>query len=431
MMNKVAIRAEKLSKQYRVGAGLGRHNTLRDLITEGLKSAFRRNGRHAPRPGEFWALKDVDFEVNEGEILGIIGHNGAGKSTLLKILSRVTEPTEGRVEMNGRVGSLLEVGTGFHWELSGRENIYLSGAIMGMRKSEIDRKFDEIVSFAEIEKFLDMPVKRYSSGMYVRLAFSVAAHLEPEILLLDEVLAVGDLEFQRKCMAYAQNLKEKHSTILFVSHSMFAIKSMCTRVICLAHGSIQFDGSTEDGIRFYEDNIRLSKLNFTGMGTNVGSETPQEPIRITGCDILDADGLPCTLFNHGQRMRVRLTFCADQTLEGLNFIIAFIRSDNVQCCNFNTAMDGLHIPTLTGEGMVELLTPPLKLVSEMYTLHVLVRDESFNGMHCSLIGGTFHVRHPLLSTHFGVFHETAEWSYRVGESNICGASQVQEAYKYD
>ena len=191
----------------------------------------------------------MSFEITRGELVGIIGRNGAGKSTLLKILSRITRPTTGRAEIWGRVGSLLEVGTGFHSELTGRENLYLSGSILGMPKAEIDRKFDQIVAFAEVEDFMDTPVKHYSSGMYMRLAFAVAAHLDPDILLIDEVLSVGDLAFQRKCLEYAKRLQESHATVLFVSHNMFAVKALCNRVIYVADGRVQFDGSPEDAIQ--------------------------------------------------------------------------------------------------------------------------------------------------------------------------------------
>ncbi len=243
-MTDIAIRVEGLSKRYRIGE-LQRYKTLRDTLTDALYAPFRRLKKiseltfHDSKTGNpqsdsfIWALKDVCFEVTRGEVVGIIGRNGAGKSTLLKILSRITEPTDGYAEIHGRVGSLLEVGTGFHPELTGRENIYLNGSIMGMKKAEIDRKFDEIVSFAEVEKFIDTPVKLYSSGMVVRLAFAVAAHLEPEILLVDEVLAVGDAAFQKKCLGKMGEVAKEGRTVLFVSHNFAAIRNLCPKCILL------------------------------------------------------------------------------------------------------------------------------------------------------------------------------------------------------
>src|SRR5918911_1420816 len=230
------IRAENLKKQYRLGVGRVRYGTLREAVTERLRSSLGR--RRTESEDTFWALKGVTFEIKPGEVVGIIGRNGAGKSTLLKILSRITEPTEGRVEVYGRVGSLLEVGTGFHQELTGRENIYLNGSILGMSRKEIEAKFDQIVAFSEIGKFLDTPVKRYSSGMYVRLAFAVAAHLEPDILVVDEVLAVGDAEFQKKCLGKIGEVARAGRTVLFVSHQLSAVKQLCERAILLDRGKL-------------------------------------------------------------------------------------------------------------------------------------------------------------------------------------------------
>ena len=251
---KPAIRVENLSKQYTIGqqSAKGSYRTLRDTVTDAVMAPFRMwNGQQAPTSEPFWALKDVSFEVMPGEVVGIIGRNGAGKSTLLKILSRITEPTSGRIEVRGRMGSLLEVGTGFHPELTGRENIYLNGSILGMSKREIDRKFDEIVAFSEIEKFLDTPVKRYSSGMYVRLAFAVAAHLEPEILIVDEVLAVGDAAFQKKCLGQMEELANAGRTIFLVSHNMHAIITLCTQAIYLQKGILKLKGDCSSAIDAY------------------------------------------------------------------------------------------------------------------------------------------------------------------------------------
>lgn len=252
----VAIRAENLGKKYilrhQVG---GRHKyvALRDVLAEKFKNLLNRRRSGSPVREEFWALKDVFFEIQQGQAVGIIGRNGAGKSTLLKLLSRITEPSEGQIELEGRAASLLEVGTGFHPELTGRENIFLNGAVLGMTSAEIKRRFDEIVSFAEVEKFLDTPVKRFSSGMYMRLAFAVAAHLEPEILIVDEVLAVGDAAFQKKCLGKMQDVsKSEGRTVLFVSHSMAAIRSLCTRGILLSQGRLVADADVQACIGAYE-----------------------------------------------------------------------------------------------------------------------------------------------------------------------------------
>ncbi len=242
-----ALAAEHVGKLYRIG---NTQDTLARTLVDAVVKSARRSGR---RSDELWALDDVSFQVTEGEVVGIIGRNGAGKSTLLKLLSRLTEPTRGRITVEGRVGSLLEIGTGFHPELTGRENIFLNGTILGMRRSDVIRRFDEIVEFAEIDRFLDTPVKRYSSGMYVRLAFAVAAHLESDILIVDEVLAVGDLAFQRKCLGRMGQVAHEGRTVLFVSHNLAAIKSLCTRALLLQNGKLVTDGPVEETVTRYLD----------------------------------------------------------------------------------------------------------------------------------------------------------------------------------
>jgi len=285
-----AIKIEALSKKYLISHQQGeRYITFRSAITDGVKSVGRRilhpagGTARANQKEEFWALKDVSFEVTPGDRLGIIGKNGAGKSTLLKIISRITEPTSGRVSMKGRVSSLLEVGTGFHPELTGRENIFLNGAILGMRKVEILKKFDEIVAFAEMEKFLDTPVKRYSSGMYVRLAFAVAAHLEPEILIIDEVLAVGDAQFQKKCMGKMESVGREGRTILFVSHNMAAVKSLCKWGIVLSRGEVSFRGAVEDAVEQYigRDSLNKNEIHWD----DIANAPENEYIRLKSVSI--------------------------------------------------------------------------------------------------------------------------------------------------
>jgi lipopolysaccharide transport system ATP-binding protein len=283
-MSDIAISVKSLSKQYHISRKQEAYKTLRDTLADAFVSPLRRIRRllrgQAAGAAEvdetFWALQDVSFEIKRGEVVGIIGRNGAGKSTLLKILSRITEPTQGYADIYGRVGSLLEVGTGFHLELTGRENIYLNGSILGMRKGEIIRKFDEIVAFAEVERFIDTPVKHYSSGMYLRLAFAVAAYLEPEILLVDEVLAVGDANFQKKCLNKMQDVGQHGRTVLFVSHNMPAITRLCERVILLDEGRVLHDGPSYQVIRTY--------LN-SGLGTSAAREW-SDPTKAPGNDVV-------------------------------------------------------------------------------------------------------------------------------------------------
>lgn len=259
-----AIRVRGLGKRYQLGSRAAAYATIRESISGAMASLLRRNSRSRAPSRSVWALEDVTFDVMPGEVVGIVGRNGAGKSTLLKILSRITEPTTGRAELVGRVGSLLEVGTGFHPELTGRENVYLSGAILGMSRREVGTKLDQIIEFAEVRPFLDTPVKRYSSGMYARLAFAVAAHLETEILLVDEVLAVGDIRFQNKCLSRMDTAVKEGRTVLFVSHNMSAVASLCTRGLCLEGGRIAREGAIRDVVDYYLRQASLSEAKFDG-----------------------------------------------------------------------------------------------------------------------------------------------------------------------
>lgn len=292
---KPILNVQKLSKKYILGSETDHTQSFREMLTGVLVSPFRRFKRLSgvnTHSEEFWALKDVSFTVNKGEILGIIGANGAGKSTLLKLLSRITSPTLGEVEYKGKLASLLEVGTGFHPELTGRENIYLNGAILGMSRSEVSSRFDKIVEFANVEQFLDTPVKRYSSGMYVRLAFSVAAHIDPDILIIDEVLAVGDAEFQRKCLDLMKTLSDSGHAVIFVSHNMDSVRALTTRCLLLENGQLQMDGETQDVINNYqqrnrgtfglvhEDKNKLDLLEFSAKVSQTGKNTQKIDITI-------------------------------------------------------------------------------------------------------------------------------------------------------
>jgi len=270
-MTQTAIKAAGVGKQYIIGSAEQQYDSFREMLTEALKAPFQKyktlSGQVA-QENKFWALDDINFEIQQGDIVGVIGHNGAGKSTLLKVLSRITSPTVGEVAIRGRVASLLEVGTGFHPELTGRENIYLNGSILGMRRNQIDKRFDEIVEFADIARFLDTPVKRYSSGMYVRLAFSVAAHLDTDVLLVDEVLAVGDQKFQEKCLGMLGDVSSAGRTVLFVSHNLASVAKLCSNVLVLDQGKVAFDGPVLEGISHYNNQMRdtpvLSDKDYIG-----------------------------------------------------------------------------------------------------------------------------------------------------------------------
>jgi lipopolysaccharide transport system ATP-binding protein len=295
-----AVRIAELGKRYAISRGQSRrgYKTLRESLMECAAAPLRRFRGGGQKQESFWALKNITADLPAGEAVGIIGRNGAGKSTLLKVLSRITKPTEGRVEVQGRVGSLLEVGTGFHQELTGRENIYLNGSILGMSKREIDRHFDDIVDFAEIDQFLDTPVKRYSSGMYVRLAFAVAAHLQPEILIVDEVLAVGDAAFQQKCLGKMRNVAGNGRTVLFVSHSMQAIAQLTTQVIMLEHGRVVFHGPTAEGIAHYTSQV----FGEQNLGKDYIAPAAARGPHLAACRVLTSDaggehicGSPLTL----------------------------------------------------------------------------------------------------------------------------------------
>ena len=351
-MNDTAIVAKKISKRYRIGkqqSSKFRYKSLRDSLVDAAQGALARlKGEKAADSGvsEIWALKDVSFEVKKGEAVGIIGRNGAGKSTLLKVLSRITKPTSGRVELHGRVGSLLEVGTGFHPELTGRENIYLNGAILGMRRSEIERKFDEIVAFSEIEKFLDTPVKHYSSGMYTRLAFSVAAHLEPEILVVDEVLAVGDAAFQKKCLGKMGEVAGEGRTVLFVSHNMTAISALCKRAILLSHGKIEMDGLSQDVTRqYFLASVHRDETSQSGF-RDLTQRTPGlgHQLMVQNIQILDSNERPTDQINLGDAITFQMKVDGFSKFRDAQIGINIISSQGQRLASLSTQMVGLETP---------------------------------------------------------------------------------------
>lgn len=335
-MSDIAICVEGLSKLYRIGTRY-RYRTLRETLTNTVTAPLRwfhangsSTGARKSEAGTLWALKNVSFEVRRGEVTGIIGRNGAGKSTLLKILSRITEPTEGHAEIHGRVGSLLEVGTGFHPELTGRENIFLNGAILGMKKTEIKRKFDEIVEFAEVNKFIDTPVKHYSSGMYVRLAFSVAGHLEPDILVVDEVLAVGDAGFQRKCLGKLSEVAKGGRTVLFVTHNMPSVRSLCTRALLIEEGTIAFEGDPVATVSKYlslADKSNDGNCSEVAWRLNDPNAPSCEELRINRVRLASLNDEPKSILDGDHAFHVEICYEVAKKLNGARFNLHFVTSD--------------------------------------------------------------------------------------------------------
>ena len=377
-MSDFTIKAEGLGKKYflRHQAAGRQYVALRDVLTEKAKSIFRPGkGASGNRNTieEFWALKDVSFEIKQGEAVGIIGRNGAGKSTLLKLLSRITEPTKGRIRLRGRIASLLEVGTGFHPELTGRENIFLNGAVLGMARAEIKKKFDEIVAFAEVEKFLDTPVKRYSSGMYMRLAFAVAAHLEPEILIVDEVLAVGDADFQKKCMGKMGNVAQDGRTVLFVSHNIQAIRQMCKRVILLTKGEVTSTGDVHTGINMYLHQNASVNLGTTDLETHPRSRPP-EAAKLLSLKFLNQQGEQISRVKHTDDLTVEVRFRINQPTETLDIPMAIIHAEGIKIFSEAYSDQFKKLRLDTGEYVVRFSIPLRFLKLESYSLVIGLFD---------------------------------------------------------
>ncbi|MBK8023629.1 MAG: ABC transporter ATP-binding protein [Chloroflexi bacterium] len=379
-MSDIAVEVHNLGKLYRIGGKEEKYSTLRDSVVKAAAAPYRRvrailRGESAAAHNEeIWALNDISFQVKHGEVVGIIGRNGAGKSTLLKILSRITEPTTGHALVYGRVGALLEVGTGFHPELTGRENVFLNGAILGMSRAEIERKFDEIVDFAGVEAFIDTPVKHYSSGMGLRLGFAVAAHLEPEILIVDEVLAVGDVEFQRKCLGKMSQVAGEGRTVLFVSHQLQAVESLCTRAIMLQNGRILLDGDVQSIIESYVRSISersVSADRWTDESDRGGNGTS----RFRSIRILDKEGHETTALPMGvERFSIELTFECRSPLRNPSFALRLQNTLKVDIVSWRTHETLGEMPGAERGGCVRLNVEGLNLLPGSYFLSVAMND---------------------------------------------------------
>lgn len=374
---KPAIEIRGISKRYELGERAQMYGSFRESLSRLVSNPWKRKkrARSASESAAFWAVKNIDIDIQQGETVALIGSNGAGKSTLLKIISRITDPTEGTIRARGRMGSLLEVGTGFHPELTGRENIYLNGAILGMRRREIEQKFEEITAFAGIGQFLDTPVKRYSSGMYVRLAFSIAAHLDPEILIVDEVLAVGDVAFQKKCLGKMAEACARSRTVLFVSHNLAAVESLCSRGIVLEGGQIAFDGPSKEAVRFYLDNLGsegpASDSHLVDLHASTGRPAKYRP-HLRRLELFDGRGRPLRgTLPAGESLKAVITFDLDTPCTSFDASIAFDTLTGQRVCTAHSAYepDRRHEERV-GEQVFICEIPSLALVPGEYKVGV-------------------------------------------------------------
>jgi lipopolysaccharide transport system ATP-binding protein len=364
-----AIAIENLGKRYSISHKNAKDNGLRHALERAVRQPFNwmKSDWRRKKPEDFWALRGVSLEIQPGEVVGIIGRNGAGKSTLLKLLSRITVPTEGRICINGRVASLLEVGTGFHQELTGRENIFLNGAILGMSRNEIIRKFDEIVAFAEVEEFLDMPVKRYSSGMYVRLAFAVAAHLEPEILIVDEVLAVGDAAFQKKCLGKMGSFAQSGRTVIFVSHNMEAVRNLCRRGIWMKNGQVHNDGEIEKIVEAYFNDISGER--------SFSCESAEYGFSIDSVVLRNEQGKECNQFYPGENLVVEINYDARNRLEQ-PYVTLSVHGLNGSCFTANMLLDGQRPDAIAGRGRIACRFKALPLLPQTFSIRMSVKAKN-------------------------------------------------------
>ncbi len=411
------IEFERVSKVYRLGTG---RTSLRETIALVPRRLFSQDGAR-PVSELLWALNDVSFRVEPGEVLGIIGPNGAGKSTILKLLSKVTFPTSGRIRTRGRMAALIELGAGFHPDLSGRENIYLNGVILGLKRREIDARLSNIVEFAELEKFIDTPVKRYSSGMYVRLAFSIAAHVKADLLLVDEVLSVGDMAFQQKCLNRMNQLRDSGATIVFISHNMWSVEKFCGRALFLRAGQIQADGDPKEIVAIYRRQETEAMLSGSNSGVDVALDAAAGPqdgaarradeAAITQVELLNEAGQPKQAFNSNDPLIVRAHYIAPEQIETPLFVIQIRRPDGLICCAKAGRNDeALAQQSIHSEGTFEARVGPLRLVPGIYTMEAHIVDREKPIVYASSSRETFHVKGRVPDSDFaGVFEPDVEW----------------------
>lgn len=407
-----SLKIQGLSKRYRLGR-TQRDQMLRERLVEMVKRPF--GGMRETE--SIWALRDVSFDADEGEVIGIIGRNGAGKSTLLKILSKITYPTSGEVKVNGRVASLLEVGTGFHDELTGRENIYLNGSILGMRKREVEERFDAIVEFSGVEQFIDTQIKHYSSGMRLRLGFAVAAHLEPDVLIVDEVLAVGDAGFQKKCIQAMEGLRKTGRTVLFVSHNLAAVENLCSRGIWIDTGKIRMDGEAKEVIMAYMSTFageQASRFDLSGTENRMGSGE----VRYTRLEYLSPDGTPCAIIRSGDGLVLRFHYRAEKTISDPSFGVQLFTEMGTLITECGPWIQGIHIPKVgPGDGYIDLAIESLNLIPGRYSFSLWITGQGGKPVYDGDVRASFEVdvsdvykSGRMLDGRFGIVYFPHRWS---------------------
>jgi len=374
---KPVIQFEHVYKQYRLGLG---RTSLREAVASNAKKIARRNAQAETAKQSLWALHDVSFELHKGGALGLIGPNGAGKTTILKILAKITRPTSGIVDIQGRVSALIELGAGFHPDLSGRENIYLNGAILGLSRKEISRVFDRIVDFSGLERFIDTPVKRYSSGMYVRLGFSVAAHIEPDVLLVDEVLAVGDAQFRQKCARRIEDLRNSGTTIVFVAHNLYLVKSVCDTAIFMNKGRVQVQGDVVDAITAYEAWLHENQITLAGEKRDSRDPTHTSVTDLTAIEIRRLDGTVTDKFTHQDAVEIRVHYKARQPVQQPNLVLRITRADGVTSCMIRTIDYGYTLKDMEGDGIISVAIDPLQLAGGAYVIEAKLMTNVIDGI---------------------------------------------------
>jgi lipopolysaccharide transport system ATP-binding protein len=406
MVNKT-IEFNKVSKRYRLGLT---RTSLPSYIAEQSRKIFRSSFSSNPHDKYLWALRDISFDLSEGQSLALIGPNGAGKTTILKLLANITKPTGGEITVNGKLSALIELGAGFHPDLTGRENIFLNGTILGLKKNEIRKRFDEIVSFSELDQFIDTPVKRYSSGMSVRLGFAVAACIEPNILLVDEVLAVGDAAFREKCMSRIKSLLEKGTSLIFVSHNLWLVQAICESAIYLDAGKIKYTGKTTEVIDMYDRTLNILRAEKFRK-TNLMKDEANSDIEIVKIEVVGVDDTKAGEFQNNEPAEVRVKYVAHNKIEAVNLVVRILRSDGITCCMMRTSLDKFLIALEPGEGWISVTLDPLQLYGGTYYAQAIFRDASDSFGIANGWSAWFYVAGSVLSHHEmnGVFEPNRTW----------------------